>query len=126
VTGLTPLTSELYSKRLELLKEAIWNRGLECLSTGLMLALSPRRTRWGCSTHLGIQRLLGLQLRRLEVRGPQSLGEAFATLRERLRALVVVRSDTVISTSHPKGIGQASEVLDSELEPAVGLEPTTC
>jgi len=87
VTGLTTLAPELYRKRLELLKEALPRNS----RAGVLVNPTNAGSVAGANAMDDAARTLGLQLRRLEIRGPQALTEAFATLtRERLQALAVV------------------------------------
>jgi putative tryptophan/tyrosine transport system substrate-binding protein len=87
VTGLTTLAPELYRKRLELLKEAL----PRISRAGVLVNPTNAGSVAGANAMDDAARTLGLQLRRLEIRGPQALTEAFATLtREHLQALVVV------------------------------------
>ncbi len=84
VTGLTTLAPELYSKRLELLKETL--PAVE--RTGMLLSAS---TVAAAKQMESAARVLGLQVRRLEVRDPHGLDATFVTIRrEHLQALVVV------------------------------------
>lgn len=87
VTGLTTQAPELYSKRLELMKEA-----LPAVARVGMLLNSTSANAMAASTAMETAaRILGLQLRRLEVRDSQGLDGVFAAIRhERLQALVVV------------------------------------
>lgn len=87
VTGLTTQAPELYSKRLELMKEA-----LPAVARAGMLLNSTSANAMAASTAMETAaRILGLQLRRLEVRDSQGLDGVFAAIRhERLQALVVV------------------------------------
>ena len=87
VTGLTTLAPELYSKRLALLKEALPG----VARAGVLLNPTNASSVAGADAMDGAARILGLQLRRLEVREAQGLAEAFGTLtHERLQALVVI------------------------------------
>lgn len=87
VTGLTTLAPELYGKRLELLKEAL--PGIS--RAGVLVNPTNAGSVAGANAMDEAARTLGLQLRRLEIRWPHALTEAFAMLtRERLQALAVV------------------------------------
>lgn len=87
VTGLTTLAPELYRKRLELLKEAV----PRITRAGVLVNATSAGSVAAADQMDDAARTLGLKLRRLEIRGPQALTEAFVTLtRERLQALVVV------------------------------------
>jgi putative ABC transport system substrate-binding protein len=87
VTGLTTLAPELYSKRLELLRDALPG----VTRAGVLVNPTNAGSVAGANGMDDAARILGLQLRRLEVRGPQGLAEAFASLtHQRLPALVVV------------------------------------
>jgi putative ABC transport system substrate-binding protein len=93
VTGLTTLAPELYTKRLELLKEAL----PAVARVGMLLNPTSANMAAANATETAARRL-GLQLRRLEVRDPQGLSEAFSTIRrERLQALVVVTDGVVFN-----------------------------
>ncbi len=74
VTGLTTLAPELYSKRLELLKETL--PAVE--RTGMLLSAS---TVAAAKQMESAARVLGLQVRRLEVRDPHGLDATFVTIR---------------------------------------------
>jgi putative tryptophan/tyrosine transport system substrate-binding protein len=92
ITGLTFLGPELVAKRLELLKEALprvsriaalWHPG----------AYAERTTSAMLQETEAAARTLGVQLQRVEVRGPDELDRAFATMtRERAEALIVLPS----------------------------------
>jgi putative ABC transport system substrate-binding protein len=87
VTGLTTLAPDLYSKRLELLKEALPG----VARAGVLVNPTNAGSVAGANAMDGAARILGLQLQRLEVRGAEGLAETFARLtHERLQALVVV------------------------------------
>jgi len=87
VTGLTTQAPELYSKRLELLREAL--PGIT--RAGVLVNPTNASSVAGANGMDGAARILGLQLRRLEIRGAEGLADAFTTTtRERLQALVVV------------------------------------
>jgi putative ABC transport system substrate-binding protein len=92
VTGLTFLGPELVVKRLELLKRtlprvtrvaALWHPGAYAeRSTGIMLQETEAAAR-----------TLGVQLQRVEVRGPDELDRAFSTMtRERAEAVTIFPS----------------------------------
>jgi putative tryptophan/tyrosine transport system substrate-binding protein len=92
ITGLTFLGPELVAKRLELLKEALprvsriaalWHPG----------AYAERTTSAMLQETEAAARTLGVQLQRVEVRGPDELDRAFSTMtRERAEALIVLPS----------------------------------
>ena len=87
VTGLTTLAPALYSKRLEILKEA--RPGIA--RVGVLVNPTNAGSVAGASAMDSAARILGLRLQRLEIRGAQGLAETFARLiQERLQALVVV------------------------------------
>ena len=97
ITGMTSISSELYGKRLELLKE-------------IMLRLSRvavlRNPNRGASDFKEMQsaaRSLGLQLHSLEVRGPNDFENAFrAAGKARAQALITIR--TPLFNNHRKQI----------------------
>jgi putative ABC transport system substrate-binding protein len=94
VTGLTTLAPELYSKRLELLKEAL----PAVARVGMLLNPTGPSAMGASNATETAARKLGLQLRRLEVRDAQGLGDVFSTIkRERLQALVVVTDGIVFN-----------------------------
>lgn len=87
VTGLTTLAPELYRKRLELLKEVL----PRIVRVGALLNPTSAGSVTSANEMDGAARLIGLQLRRLEVREARGLAEVFAMLTHgRLQALVVV------------------------------------
>jgi putative ABC transport system substrate-binding protein len=87
VTGLTTLAPELYGKRLELLREAL----PAITRAGVLLNPTSPGAGTAANGMDSAARVLGLQLRHLEVRAAPGLAEAFATTtRERLQAVVVV------------------------------------
>jgi putative ABC transport system substrate-binding protein len=87
VTGLTTQAPELYSKRLELLKEALPAVG----RAGVLFNPTSASSVAAMKEMDSAARILALQLRRLELRDAPSLDHAFATIgRDRLQALVVV------------------------------------
>jgi putative ABC transport system substrate-binding protein len=87
VTGLTTVAPQLYSKRLELLTEALPG----VARVGVLVNPTNASSVAGANGMDGAARILGLHLRRLEVREVQGLAQAFTTLtHERLQALVVV------------------------------------
>jgi putative tryptophan/tyrosine transport system substrate-binding protein len=82
ITGLTPMTPEMNQKRLELLKEAV--PGLARVAV-----LSSSTLTWERDTFETAARLLGVQLRFLEVRSPDDLDGAFAAaIREEVQAVI--------------------------------------
>ena len=97
ITGMTSISSELYGKRLELLKEVIPR-----LSRVAVL----RNPRGGASDFKEMQsaaRSLGLQLHSLEVRGPNDFESAFrAAGKARAQALITIR--TPLFNNHRKQI----------------------
>jgi len=87
VTGLTTQAPELYGKRLELLKETL--PAVE--RTGMLLNLASASTKAAANGMESAARVLGLQIRRLDVRDPSALDGAFGTIqREHLQAVVIV------------------------------------
>src|SRR5215471_12425621 len=87
VTGLTTLAPALYSKRLEILKEA--RPGIA--RVGVLVNPTNAGSVAGASAMDSAARILGLRLQHLEILGGQGLAETFARLiQERLQALVVV------------------------------------
>jgi ABC-type uncharacterized transport system substrate-binding protein len=87
VTGLTTQAPELYAKRLELLKETL--PAVE--RAGMLLNLTSASTKTTASGMENAARVLGLQIRRLDVRDPNALDGTFATIRrDRLQAVVIV------------------------------------
>jgi putative tryptophan/tyrosine transport system substrate-binding protein len=92
ITGLTFLGPELVAKRLELLKEALprvsrvaalWHPGAYAERTPSAMVQETEAA----------ARTLGMQLQRVEVRGPDELDRAFSTMtRERAEALIVLPS----------------------------------
>jgi putative ABC transport system substrate-binding protein len=92
ITGLTFLGPELVAKRLELLKEALprvsrvaalWHPGAYAERTPSAMVQETEAA----------ARTLGVQLQRVEVRGPDELDRAFSTMtRERAEALIVLPS----------------------------------
>src|SRR5262245_36721359 len=87
VTGLTTQAPELYGKRLELLKETLPT----VERTGMLLNVTSASTKAIAHGMENAARVLGLQIRQLDVRDPQALDEAFSTVRrDRLQAVVIV------------------------------------
>jgi putative ABC transport system substrate-binding protein len=85
VTGLTPMTPELNQKRLELLQEAV--PGLARVA-----GLSSSTLTWERDTFEPAARMLGVQLRFLEVRSPDDLDGAFAAAsREEVQAVLTAQ-----------------------------------
>jgi len=98
VTGLTTLAPELYSKRMELLKEAL----PAVARTGILFNQTNANALVSATEVEKAARVLGLQLRRLEIRDAGGLDDAFATVRrERLQALIVV-TDGVLFNQRAK------------------------
>ena len=87
VTGLSTLAPEVYAKRLQLLKEAV--PGLT--RVGMLINPTPVYAETAMRhTALAAQEM-GLDLRRLAMRGPEELDTVFATIaEEKLTALIVV------------------------------------
>jgi putative ABC transport system substrate-binding protein len=82
ITGLTPMAPEMNQKRLELLKEAV--HGLARVAV-----LSSSTLTWERDTFETAARVLGVQLRFLEVRSPDDLDGAFAAaVREKFQAVI--------------------------------------
>jgi putative tryptophan/tyrosine transport system substrate-binding protein len=87
VTGLTTQAPELYGKRLELLKETL--PAVE--RTGMLLNLASASTKAAANGMESAARVLGLQIRRLDVRDPAALDGTFGTIqREHIQAVVIV------------------------------------
>jgi putative ABC transport system substrate-binding protein len=87
VTGLTTQAPELYSKRLELLKEALPAVG----RVGVLFSPISASSVAAVKEMDSAAQILAFQLRRLELRDAQGLDHAFATIgHARLQALVVV------------------------------------
>jgi putative ABC transport system substrate-binding protein len=87
VTGLTTQAPELYGKRLELLKETL--PAVE--RTGMLLNLASASTKAAANGMESAARVLGLQIRRLDVRDPSALDGTFGTIqREHIQAVVIV------------------------------------
>ena len=96
ITGLTPMTPEMNQKRFELLKEAV--PGLARVAV-----LSSSTLTWERDALETAARVLGVQLRFLEVRSPDDLDGAFAAaIREEFQAVITGQQ---VVFQHPPGAG---------------------
>ncbi len=90
ITGMTSISSELYGKRLELLKELIPR-----LSRVAVLR-DPDRSASDFREMQSTARSLGLQLQSVEIRGPNDFENAFrAAGKARAQALIVIRTPVI-------------------------------
>ena len=90
ITGVTSISSELYGKRLELLKEVIPR-----LSRVAVLR-NPDRSASDFKEMERAARTLGLQLQSVEVRGPNDFENAFRAARKaRAQALITIRTPLI-------------------------------
>jgi len=90
ITGMTSISSELYGKRLELLKEVTPR-----LSRVAVLR-NPDRSARDFEKMQSAARSLDLQLQSLEVRGPNDFENAFkAAVKERAQALITIRTPLI-------------------------------
>ena len=91
ITGVTSISTELYGKRLELLKEVIPG-----LSRVAVLRRNPDREARNFRKMQSEARALDLQLQSLEVRGPNDFENAFrAAGKARAQALITIRNPLI-------------------------------
>jgi len=94
VTGLSIMATEVYGKRLELLREAI----PAIARVGLLLNPTNSNAAAASKNLVSAAKVLGVQLHLLTVRQPQDLDGAFTTMtREHLQALVVVTDGVIFN-----------------------------
>jgi len=90
ITGVTSVSSELYGKRLELLKEVI--PGLSRVA----VLRNPDRSASDYKEMLSVARPLALQLQSVDVRGPNDFENAFrASGQARAQALITIRTPLI-------------------------------
>jgi putative ABC transport system substrate-binding protein len=90
ITGVTSISSELYGKRLELLKEVI--PGLSRVA----VLRHPDRSASEYEEMLGAARPLALQLQSVDVRGPSDFQTAFrAAAKARAQGLITIRTPLI-------------------------------